>query len=172
YNAAPELTESVTAQKADQTITVTTHAPANAGVGSSFDVAANAPGGPVAYSSSGSCTNSGTTFTMTSGTTACQVKYDQAGNSSYNAAPEVTETVTSAKADQSVSVTTHAPASAVDGSQFTVAANAPGGAIGYSSSGACSNSGATFTITTASGTCTAQYDQAGNSNYNAAPAVT
>ena len=33
-------------------------------------------------------------------------------------------------------------------------------------------SGATFTITSASGTCTAKYDQAGNSNYNAAPAAT
>src|SRR5205823_4209805 len=161
-----EVTESVTAQKAEQTITVTTHAPANAGVGSSFDVAANALGGPVAYSSGGSCTNSGTTFTMTSGSGTCAVRYDQAGNANYDAAPEVTETVTAAKADQSVSVTTHAPASAVDGSKFTVAANAPGGAMAYSSSGSCSNSGATFTITSASGTCTAQYDQAGNSNYN------
>ena len=69
-------------------------------------------------------------------------------------------------------MTTHAPARAVYGSQFTVAANAPGGAIAYSSSGSCTNSGATFTITSASGTCTVKYDQAGNSNYKAAPAVT
>ena len=109
---------------------------------------------------------------MTSGTGTCTVRYDQAGNSNYSAAPEVTETVTAQKAAQSISVTTHAPASAVFGSQFTVAANAPGGAIVYSSSGACSNSGATFTMTSGTGTCTVKYDQAGNANYNAASEVT
>jgi hypothetical protein len=158
--------------KTDQTISVTTHAPASAVYGSQFTVAANAPGGAIAYSSSGSCTNSGATFTMTSGTTACRVEYDQAGDANYNAAPEVTEAVTAVKAGQSISVSTHAPARAVYGSQFAVAANAPGGAIAYSSSGSCTNSGATFTITSASGACTVKYDQAGNSNYNAAPAVT
>jgi hypothetical protein len=172
YNAAPEVTETVNPGKTGQTIAVTTQAPASAVYGSQFAVAASAPGGAITYSSGGSCTNSGATFTMTSGTTACQVKYDQAGNANYNAAPEVTETVTAVKADQSISVTTPAPASAVYGSQFTVAANAAGGSIAYSSSGACANSGATFTITNASGTCTVKYDQAGDGNYNAAPGVT
>ena len=31
---------------------------------------------------------------MTSGTGTCTVKYDQAGDANYNAAPQVTETVT------------------------------------------------------------------------------
>jgi hypothetical protein len=172
YNAAPEVTETVNAQKADQTITVTTQAPANAGDGSSFDVAANAPGGAVTYSSSGSCSNSGATFTMTSATGTCTVKYDQTGNSNYNAAPEVTESVSAGKVDQSISVTTDAPPSAAYGSQFMVAASAPGGPVSYSSSGSCSNSGGTFTMTSASGTCGVQYDQAGNISYNAAPQVT
>jgi hypothetical protein len=171
YNAAPEVTESVTAQKADQAITVTTHAPASAGVGSIFDVAANAPGGPVAYSSGGSCTNSGTTFTMNSGTGTCAVMYDQAGDANYNAAPEVTETVNPGKTDQTISVTTHAPASAVYGSQFTVAANAPAGLVAYSSGGSCTNSGATFTMTSGTTACQVNYDQAGSANYNAAPEV-
>jgi Carboxypeptidase regulatory-like domain len=172
YNAAPEVIETVTAAKADQAITVTIHAPANALVGSSFDVAATAPGGPVAYSSSGSCSNVGATFTMNSNTGSCTVMYDQAGNANYNAAPEVTETVIPGKSNQTISVTTHAPASAVYGSQFTVAANAPGGAVTLSSGGSCSHSGATFTMTSGSGTCTVMYDQAGNANYNAAPEVT
>ena len=46
---------------------------------------------------------------MTSGTTACQVKYDQAGDANYNAAPTVTESVTAQKAAQAITVTTHAP---------------------------------------------------------------
>ena len=172
YNAAPEVTETVNAGKTDQSISVTTHAPVSAAYGSRFTVAASAPGGAVAYSSGGSCSNGGATFTMTSGSGTCIVKYDQIGDANYNAAPEVTESVNASKAAQSISVTTHAPAGAVYGSQFTVAASAPGGAIAYSSSGVCSNSGATFTITSASGTCTVKFDQAGNSNYNAAPAVT
>jgi hypothetical protein len=109
---------------------------------------------------------------MTSGTGTCTVKYDQAGNANFNAAPEVTESVTAQKAVQTIAVTTHAPGSAVFNSQFTVAANAPGGAVAYSSVGSCSNNAATFTVTSASGTCTVEYDQAGNADYKAAPTVT
>ena len=109
---------------------------------------------------------------MTSGTGTCTVKYDQAGDANYNAAPQVTETVNAQKADQTINVTTHAPASAAYNSSFGVAATAPGGAVSFSSSGSCTNTGATFTITSGSGTCTVKYDQAGNANYNAAPQVT
>jgi hypothetical protein len=109
---------------------------------------------------------------MTSGTGTCTVKYDQAGNGTYNAAPEVTDAVNAGKVNQSISVTTHAPPSAVYGSQFAVAATAPGGPVTYSSGGSCSNSGATFTLTSATGTCTVKYDQAGNSNYNASGELT
>ncbi len=171
YNAAPQVTESVTAQKADQSINVTTHAPATGVLNQQFTVAATAPGGTVSFSSAGVCTNSGATFTITSSTGTCLVKYDQAGNSNYNAAPQVVETVSVGKTDQTITVTTHAPASAVYNTQFTVAATAPGGPVSFSSSGACSNSGATFTMTSGSGTCSVKYDQAGDSNYNPAPQV-
>ena len=109
YSAAPQVVESVTAQKANQTITVTTHAPASAVFGASFGVAANAPGGVVTFSSSGVCSNSGSTFTMTSGTGTCSVTYNQAGSADYSAAPQVVESVTAQKASQSILVTTHAP---------------------------------------------------------------
>jgi len=55
--------------------------------------AANAPGGSVSFSSAGSCSNTGSSFTMTSGSGACTVKYDQGGSANYNAAPQVTESV-------------------------------------------------------------------------------
>ena len=63
---------------------------------------------------------------MTSGTGTCSVKYDQAGNANYNAAPQVTETVTAQKANQTISVTTHAPSTAVYGTSFSVAATRGG----------------------------------------------
>ncbi len=176
YNAAPQVTETVNAQKANQTIIVTLHAPASAVYNTGFSVAASGggSGNAVSFSSAGSCSNTADSFTMTSGTGTCTVKYDQAGDANYNAAPQVTETVNAQKASQAINVTTHAPASASFNQQFTVAATGggSGNAVTFSSSGACSNSGATFTITSATGTCSVKYDQAGDSNYNAAPQVT
>ena len=83
----------------DQTITVDTHAPTSAVYGSSFPVLATASSLlPVTYSSSGSCTNNGANFTMTSGTGTCTVMYDQIGNASYNPAPQVVEVVSAENA--------------------------------------------------------------------------
>ena len=174
YNPAPQVTESVTAQKAAQAINVTTHAPASAVFNTSFSVAATGggSGNAVTFSSAGSCSNTGATFTITSGTGTCSVRYDQAGDSNYSAAPQVTETVNAQKADQSIAVTQHAPSSASYNASFSVAATAPSGTVSFSSAGSCSNTGATFTITSGSGTCSVRYDQAGSANYNAAPQVT
>ena len=174
YNAATQVTESVAAQKANQTITVNTHAPASAADNASFTVAATSDSGlVVSYSSSGVCTNVGATFTMTSGTGACTVKYDQAGDANYNAATQVTESVTAQKANQLITVNTHAPANATYNTSFTVAATSNSGlAVAYSSSGICTSVGATFTLTSGTGTCTVKYDQSGNGDYSAAQQVT
>ena len=45
---------------------------------------------------------------MTSGTGTCTVQFDQAGDSNYNAAPQVTESVTATKLDQSITFATPA----------------------------------------------------------------
>jgi hypothetical protein len=175
YDAAPQLTETVDAQKASQSISITTPAPGSKVFGQSFTVAATASSGlPVSFDSDGGCSNVGATFTMTSGTTDCTVKYDQAGNDNYDAAPQLTETVDAEKADQEISITIHAPASKVYGGSFTVAATGGGSGnpVAFSNSGVCSNSGATFTMTSGTGNCVVHYNQAGNSNYNAAPEKT
>ncbi|MGZ4256472.1 MAG: hypothetical protein ACXVRE_01760, partial [Gaiellaceae bacterium] len=174
YNPAPQVVETVNAQKADQTITVNDHAPASAPYNSQFTVTATAPGGTVTFSSAGSCSNSGGTFTMTSSTGACSVKYDQVGNANYNAAPQVVESVNAQKANQTIVVTTIAPASAIYGSSFTVAAN--GGGSGNpvtfaNSTGVCSHTGGTFTMTSGTGTCSVKFDEAGDANYNDATQV-
>jgi len=174
YNAAPQVTESVNVLNASQAITVTIHAPANAAYGTMFTVAATGggSGNPVTFSSAGSCTNSGAAFTITSGSGTCSVKYAQAGGGNYDAAPQVTESVNAQKADQTISVTAHAPAGAVYDTTFVVAGNAAGGSVTLSSAGACSNTGSLFRMTSGTGTCSVRYDQAGNGNYNAAPQVT
>jgi CSLREA domain-containing protein len=98
-SGAPSTTFALTNTAAGQTITVNTHAPSSAAYDSTFTVAATSSSGlTVTYSSSGACTNVGATFTMTSGTGTCTVKYDQSGNGTYSAAPQVTEFVTAQKA--------------------------------------------------------------------------
>ncbi len=84
----------LTVTRANQTITVTTHAPVTAAGGSTFTVAATSDSGlAITFSASGACTNIGSTFTMTSSTGSCLVRYDQDGNTNYNPAPQVVETV-------------------------------------------------------------------------------
>jgi CSLREA domain-containing protein len=76
------------------------------------------------------------------------------------------------KANQSINVTVPAPNAAQDGSSFTVSASATSALpVSYSSSGACTNNGSTYTMTSAPGTCTVLMSQIGDSNYNAAPQV-
>ena len=142
--------------KASQTITFTTNAPASAVYNSNFTVAATASSGlTVTFTSSGGCTNSGATYTMTSGTTPCSVVANQAGSSNYSAAPTVTETVSATLASQTIAFSTNAPSSAAYNSQFTVAASASSGlAVAYTSSGCCTNSGATYTMTSGTSACT------------------
>ena len=174
YNAAPQVTQPANAQKANQTITVTTPAPASAPFGTVSTVAANSSSGlAVTYTSAGSCSNAGATFTVTSSSGSCTVIYNQAGNANYNAAPQITEFTNSLLTNQTINVTTPAPANAVVGSNFTVAATASSGLpVAYSALGSCTNVGTTFTMTASTGTCTVQYNQAGNINFNPAPQVT
>jgi hypothetical protein len=157
-----------------QAITFTTNPPSSAVYNSSFTVAATGggSGNPVTFTSSGSCSNSSATYTMTSGTGTCSVIANQAGNSTY-AASRVTKTVTATPATQTITLTTPPPSSAAYKSSFTVAATASSGlAVTFTSSGSCSNAGATYTMTSSSGTCSVIASQAGNSNYAAAPKVT
>ncbi|MFN8384347.1 MAG: sortase [Anaerolineales bacterium] len=95
-----------------QTITVTTHAPATASNGSSFNVAATADSGlfvSITALPGSSCTvvdnGDGTAgVTMTSGTGTCNVSYTQAGNGNYSAAAPVQEDVTAQEGPSFTSV--------------------------------------------------------------------
>lgn len=93
--------------KTSQTITPAPGTPGSAIYGDSFGVGASSDSGlDVAITTTGGCSGSGTnsaTITMTSGTTACVVRYNQAGNASYDPAPEVTETVSAQKANLTIS---------------------------------------------------------------------
>ncbi|HXI24418.1 MAG TPA: Ig-like domain repeat protein [Pyrinomonadaceae bacterium] len=158
----------ITISKGNQTITVNTHAPANATYNSSFTVAATSSSGlAVAYSSAGVCTNVGATFTMTSGTGTCTVKYDQAGDTNFNAAAQVTESVTAQKANQTITFGALAGKTFGD-ADFAVSATASSTlAVSFNASGQCTVTGSTVHLT-AAGSCTITAKQAGDANFNAA----
>jgi len=172
YAAAPQSTTYVTATLAPQTIAYTKSPPPSAAYKTSFTVTATggSSGNAVTFTSSGVCSNSSGTYTMTSSSGSCTVIANQAGNSNYAAAPQSTTYVTATLAPQTITYTTSPPASAAYKTSFTVAATggASGNAVTFTSSGVCTNSGATFTMTSGTGTCSVIANQAGNSNYAAA----
>jgi len=184
-NASPSASQSIALQgtgtPASQTIMFTQNAPSSAVYNSSFMVAATggASGNPVVFTSAGSCSNTGATYTMTSGTGTCSVIANQAGSTNYSAASQVTETVNAIPLSQTITFTVPAPATAKSGDAFTVAAT--GGASGnpvvftVGAGSVCTNSGtngATYTMTSDTGKCYVVANQAGNSNYAAATPVT
>ena len=157
--------------KANQTITVGTHAPSAATYNTTFTVSATASSGlSLSYSSSGSCTNSGATFTMTSGTGNCIVRYDQSGSLNFNAAAQVTESVTAQKADQTITFGSLTDKTFGD-TDFQLSATASSGlSVSFAATGNCTVAGSTVHITGA-GSCKITASQSGNSNFNAAADV-
>ncbi|HWS90011.1 MAG TPA: aryl-sulfate sulfotransferase [Pyrinomonadaceae bacterium] len=171
YNPARSVRQSFVVAKVSQAITVGTHAPSSAAYNSTFDVSATSDSGlPVTYSSSGACTNNGATFTMTGGTGVCTVKYEQAGDSNYNVAAALTETVTAQKVGQTITFGALAGKTYGD-ADFTVSATATSGLpVSFAASGDCTVSGSTVHITGV-GSCEITASQSGDSNFNAAADV-
>src|SRR5207302_7712396 len=104
YNAAPQVTESVMAQKANQTITFA--AIANKTFGDpDFIVNPTASSGlAVSLSAIGNCTVTtpapGTVHTTGAG--ACTITASQGGNANFNAAANVPQTFSIGKSDQTI----------------------------------------------------------------------
>ncbi len=101
YGPAPDVTRNFPIGKATQTITFATPAgnPSYI-VGQTFTVGATASSGlPVGFAASGACTVSGTTVTATAAGT-CTVTASQAGDATYQAAPDVARTFAIAAAPQ------------------------------------------------------------------------
>ncbi|HVM12118.1 MAG TPA: PxKF domain-containing protein [Actinomycetota bacterium] len=90
----------LTVSKANQTLSFTAGTvPASALFGGTFTPGATATSGlSPAISVSGGCSILSGVVTMTSGTTACLVKASQAGDTNYNPAPEISQSVTAGKA--------------------------------------------------------------------------
>ena len=104
----------------------------------------------------------------------CTLDANQAGNASYNAAPQMQQSFAVGKGSQTITFTSAPPGSAtVGGPTYTVTATASSGlAVSFSSEtpSVCTLSGSTVSFV-AVGTCTIDANQGGNANYTAAPQV-
>jgi hypothetical protein len=178
YLAAAQVQQSFVISKQNQSITFTSTAPSAAkNGGATYTAAATVTSGlTVTFGTStpSICTSSGTNGATISFVAAgsCTVTADQAGNGTYNAAPQATQTFTVAKGDQTVSFSTTAPSGAtVGGPTYTPAATASSNlavaiTLDASSSG-CTISNGVVSFT-AVGTCKIDANQGGDANWNAA----
>ena len=113
YLAAPQAQQSIAVAKAAQTITFTSTPPASPTVGGTYHVTATggASGNPVTFSIDGSSSSGCTINTSTSVVTfvgpagSCVIDANQAGNSSYLAAPQAQQVIGVAKAAQVITFT-------------------------------------------------------------------
>jgi hypothetical protein len=135
-----------------------------------FNVSAAASSGlPVSFAASGNCTLSGATVHLT-GAGSCRVTASQAGDATYNPAPDVSQSFAIAKAGQSI---TFGPLAnkRYGATDFRVSATASSGLpVSFAASGRCTIRAATVHLTGA-GSCTVTASQPGDANYNAAPDV-
>ena len=170
--AQPSSTLAVT--KANQTITFAQ--PGNATFGDApFVVPTSASSGlttSLASTTTTVCSAAGDTVTI-KGAGTCSLTATQAGTTNWNAATPVSQSSTVAKASQTVSlVLSRDSATFRDGGATTVTTSASSGlAVALGVTGPCTLSGTALTATGA-GSCVVTGDQAGNTNYLAAPQAT
>ena len=171
----------VQASTSPQTISFTTAAPAAAATsGTTRPLRPASSGLPITYAvaptSAGVCVLSGGVVSLV-GTGTCRVLADQAGNASYDPAPQASQSFGVSPpplALQTIAFTSPAPAAAVyGGALYAVAATASSGlpvafSTPASSNGICTVSGSTVSLV-GGGTCTISANQTGNGSYAPAP---
>jgi hypothetical protein len=133
-----------------------------------FNLSATASSGlPVSFAAAGNCSVTGTLVHLT-GAGSCTITASQAGGAGWLAAPDVQQTFSIAKADQTITFNPLPDKFTVE-SGFTVDATASSGmAVSFSASGACTIAGSVVSLTGVVGSCTITAAQVGDGNYNPA----
>lgn len=132
-----------------------------------FTVSATASSGlAVSFAGTGNCTSASATVTLT-GAGSCTITASQAGDSNYNAALDVPQTFSIAKATQTITFNPLADKTASDPPFTVIAAASSGLAVSFAAAGNCTVSGDVVTLT-AAGNCTITVSQGGDSNFDPA----
>ena len=180
YSAAPQVQQSIAIGKTAQSITYTSTAPTTAVVGgATYTPTATATSGltvaiTVDPSSSSVCSIAAGKVSYSAFGT-CVLDANQAGNAIYAAAPQVQQSYAVGQGSQAITYTSTAPSGAVVGGA-TYTPTATGGASGNpvvitidaTTSSVCSITAGVVSFQTA-GSCVIDANQAGNTNYTAAP---
>src|SRR5205823_4238709 len=127
---------------------------------------------PVSLSASGNCTvttpSPGTVHITGAGS--CTITASQAGNANFNAAANVPQSFSIAKADQTITFGPLANKTFGDPDVNITATALSGLSVSFTATSNCTVSRNTVHLTGA-GACTITASQAGNANFNAAPDV-
>jgi hypothetical protein len=180
YLAAPQVQQSFTVSLRTQAISFTSSPPASAIVGSApYAVAATGSSGlAVAFSadasSAGICTVTGSTVSIT-GAGTCKVDANQAGNGTYQAAPQAVQSFAIGRGSQTITITSTPPRVDKTDPPYTIVATTTSGlpvvfTTDPASAGVCSVSGSTVSFS-GRGSCIVYANQPGNANYLPAPQV-
>ncbi len=184
YNAAPDVTRSITINKGNQTITFGSQVVmpyfSNGGTFSLSPAASASSGLAIVYSSNstGVCTkpSSGTLVNMVS-VGNCSITAAQPGNSDWNPAVSVNRSITINKGNQSITFPAQSDKAFVLNGTFSVTgvAASSGLAVTYTSltPTVCTTPGTTSNTVTMldNGLCTIEASQNGNANFNPAADV-
>jgi len=173
YNAATNVPQTLTVDKANQIISFSSLANKTFG-DSDFDLTATASSGlVVSYASSDETvvTISGSTVSII-GAGSTMITASQVGDANFNAASDVVQNLIINKASQVITIISIGDKLITDADFDVIASTTSGLSLDYSVSGPASISGNTITLDGTSGTVLVMVDQVGNANYNLAQANT
>ena len=179
YQAAPQATQSTTVAQATQTITFSPISRGVVGQSAPLSATGGGSGNPVVFSvdpssGAGVCTVDGTTVNFTA-VGSCVIDANQAGSTNYRPAPQVEETTTVTGTPQTITFSPLPPGVVGQRAKLSATGGNSGNPVVFtvdpsSSAGAC-RIAETLVVFTGVGTCTIDANQAGNTNYQAAPQV-
>src|SRR5207253_167376 len=130
-----------------------------------------ASGNGVTFTASGQCTVSGSSVHIT-GAGGCTITAHQAGNSNYSAAPDVPQSFTINKANQTITFGALGNKTFGDADFGVVATASSGLSVAFSALGSnCTVTMGGMVHIVSAGSCTITASQAGDANYNAATSV-
>jgi hypothetical protein len=173
YSAASDVAQTFVVSKADQTITFNQSLSATyLDAPITLTASTTATGGTVTFTATGAGTVSGNSLTI-NGAGSVTVTAHSAASTNYNAATDVSQTFVVSKASQTITFAQPADPSMSDVTMSLTGTSSSNLAVTFTVtnvSGTATVNGSTLTLGTA-GTVTVTADQAGDSNYLAAPSV-
>ena len=180
YSAAAQVTQSFPISKGSQNIVFSTAPTIVVGGSGNVSATGGASGSAVIFSSTTAtvCTTSGTDGATVTGVTVgtCIIAANQAGNTNYSAAPQVSQSFPVSKGSQTITFGTTPSLAAGGNALLSASGGASTSPVVFSSTttAVCTTSGANGAAVSgvAAGTCTISADQAGDANFNAAATLT